>query len=589
MKRRAGFGCTVPNGLRAGAFLCRRILPAIRAILFTGSVMVLSACGGGGGGGAAPASTSLVTGTFVRMFGPAASGDNAIPFSTGVFGDVKHQMLYTAAEIGGAGRITALRFTRSTVATSVTCPNTTIRLGHTSLSALTATFGTNVNQGSGSQRTVLDNTTVTIPASTLFEIPFSTPFEYNGIDNLVVEVERTTACSGTVDVASVIAGGNRRAVSSATDTSPGTAQHNQTTAGLVDTTHLLQQFVFSGGDDRIDLGGIASDVLPFVDTAGVGIERPRIQNLYLSSEINGAGPITGIAFQLNTLSVAGSYTYTLKLGHSTLATLGATFAGNYADSPVTVANAVSFAIPAGVPAGEWVWVPIPNDVFTYNGTDNLIVEVAVSAGTANTFLRTAAIAGRRVAVSDDTGTAIAGRVGSSAAHIALRFNGGTMDVIGASGASTDVFGSLLSGRQFLLRAAELGTSGAIDKLACRLGASSTAASYANFTVTLAHTAQTALAATDATNVAGGTTVFNATFNIPAGLSAGDWVEIPFSTPFTYNGVDNLVVQTTTGFNLLTQACRMTGPDAARFLGREKVTGGAAPVDFRGTFRFWVNK
>ena len=513
----------------------------------------MGGCGGGGGGdngggGGGGAGLPLATGTFVKTFGPAATNGNVMPFGADGFGDVKHQMLYTAAEIGGAGRITALRFKYSaSVAASVTCPNTTIRLGHTRLTALTTTFGANVNQGSGSQRTVLDNTTVSIPAGAAgawFEIPLATPFEYNGIDNLVVEVERTTTCSGEVPVASVDASGNRRAFSSATDSAPGAAEHNPTTADGVDTTHLLQQFVFSGGDDKIDLGGAGNNFWPFTQLNGN--EKLRIQNLYLASEINGSGPITGVAFQINTATVAGSYTYTLKLGHSTLTALAATFASNYAGAPTTVANAVSFTIPAGVPAGEWVWVPVPDGVFTYNGTDNLIVEVATSSGTADTFLRSATIAGRRVNAFYTTGTATTGSVDSTAYHIALRFNGGTMDVntpFGVSGGGADLFlfHNLDGKRQWLYLATELGSKGAITKIACRSRRDSTAESDLNYTVVLSHTTAATLGADFAANLAAPVTVFSSTFSIPAALT-GDWLEIPLATPFAYNGKDNLVVQ-----------------------------------------------
>jgi len=597
MKRRAGIACTVPNSLRARVFLGKRTLPIVRAILFASTAVVLSACGGGGGGGGAtPAPAPLATGTFIRIFGPAASDGIAAPFATGPVGDIKHQMLYTAAEIGGAGRITALRFKYFfSAATGVTCPNTTIRLGHTSLSALTATFGTNVNQGSGSQRKVLDNTTVTLPAGAagaFFEIAFATPFEYNGIDNLVVEVERTTACSGQVFTAFVNAGGNRSAISFAIDTVQGTAQHNQTTASVVDTTHLLQQFVFSGGDDLVRY-----------PTNSIGFSAPftpvttfrHAQMLHRATDINGSGPITGIALITTEAPTdAAAYTVNIKLGHTSLAALTDTFANNFnSGSPVSAATAATFNVPAGVPAGTPIWLPLTG-VFDYNGTDNLIVDIEVTTASTATDLAvdTFTNAGRVVFAAVGSAT---GAVQAGAFYTVFRFNGGTMDVIGANSASTGVFGGVFGssarGFQFLLRAAELGSSGAIDKLACRLGVSSSAAaSYPNFTVTLAHTTQTALVADDATNVAGGTTVYSGTFNMPAGLLVGDWVEIPFSTPFIYNGVDNLVVQTTTGPGPSNQFCQIAGLDAIRFPDRFKSTGALlVPLDFRGTFRFWVNK
>lgn len=62
MKRRAGIACTASNRVRTRVYSSQRFLPIVRAILFTGSVMALSACGGGGGGaggGGAPVTPPL--------------------------------------------------------------------------------------------------------------------------------------------------------------------------------------------------------------------------------------------------------------------------------------------------------------------------------------------------------------------------------------------------------------------------------------------------------------------------------------------------------------------------------------------------
>ena len=47
--------------------------------------------------------------------------------------------------------------------------------------------------------------------------------------------------------------------------------------------------------------------------------------------------------------------------------------------------------------------------------------------------------------------------------------------------------------------------------------------------------------TFATNLASPVTVFSGTFDLAA-VTQGDWVEIPLTTPFAYNGRDNLVLQ-----------------------------------------------
>ncbi|MEK6700120.1 MAG: hypothetical protein AABZ10_13900 [Nitrospirota bacterium] len=508
---------------------------------------LLTACGGGGGGGGGGGSTPLATGTFTKAFAPTPTGRSIDPFSAD---DAKVQQLYLASEISGAGNITTLRFQRNALnAASVTCPNTTIKLGHTGAAALASTtFALNMDNGRGSSLTVLNNATVTIPADAAgawFDIPLTTPFQYNGVDNLVVQSEHTTACSAALFVNSIDAATNRKALSFAADTTPGTAQHDTTTASSLSTVQPLMQFAFAGGDDKIDLGGAGSNSWPFALAVGGVSERPRIQNLYLASEINGSGPVTGIAFQVNATSPGSNYTYSLKLGHSTLAALGNTFADNYSDSPTTVANAVTFSIPAGIPAGEWVWVPIPNGVFTYNGTDNLIVEVATSSGTASTLLRYASIAGRRVWVNDTTGTATFGTVDPAVNHIALRFNGGTLDVntpAGMSGSGiTFPFYNTDGKLQVLYRASELGSKGAISKIACRSQANSAAESGFTYSVVMSHSTAPTLGVMFADNLPSPVTVFSGALSVSAVLR-GDWLEIPLSSPFAYNGRDNLVVE-----------------------------------------------
>jgi hypothetical protein len=459
---------------------------------------------------------------------------------------------------------------------ATTCPNFSVRLGHTNLTALNTTFADNVNTGQGSLTTVIDDQSFTVPAGnagTWINVPLQAAFDYNGIDNLVVEFEKSSACTQNVFV-DTQGGTNIIRVATATPSA---------TSGDLDGYRNVVQFVFAGGDNAVRYPNVGSNSIPLRSV----VDYQHAQMLHLASDINGSGPITGIAMISAATTFTATYTVNVKLGHTSLAALTDTFADNFnRGTPVSMATAATFTVPAGVSPGTPIWFPL-DGVFTYNGTDNLIVDIEVTtANSTTTWWTTDRIAGRRLYAAVGSAT---GRVDDAVYHTVFRFNGGTMDIIGGNSASAAVFASSVSGFQFLLRAAELGTSGSIDKLACRLSVSSIDASYPNFTVTLAHTAQTVLVAADATNVAGGTTVYNATFNMPADLLVGDWVEIPFSTPFSYNGVDNLVVQTTTGAGPLEQYCRITGTDATRFFRRYKLTGGGTPLDYRGTFRFWVNK
>ncbi|HRZ28405.1 MAG TPA: hypothetical protein P5295_16470 [Spirochaetota bacterium] len=499
--------------------------------------IVINSCDDGNGNGGGSSITDSPAGTFTRLFEDAAGSGNASPFWGGT--DVKAQYLYTSDEISGNGLITAIRLQLSSATTTDRyCPNVTIKMGHTSLTALTNTWANNVQIGQGAEITILDNKTIEVPisdAGSWIDIPLDTPFYYNGVENLVVDFEKTSGCSANIMTTNA-PGTSRRALSTAPDNSPGVAEYNTTTSSTPDGSHPWMQFVFSGGENTQNYGGTSNNSWPFSSSAPL-----RTQNLYLASDINGSGSITGIAFQLNTVSSAGSFTYTLKFSHATVNTLNETFSSNYSDTAVTAADSVTFTVPGDIPAGDWFWVPIPDDTFIYNGNDNLILEVATTSGTAFENLRVSARTGARVWANGATTTI--GTVDTCVYHIKLRFHGGTLDVISDSTeSSTKIFNTTLSGIMGLYHASELGASGTITSVYCRLNdAASTAASYDRFRLIIGHSSGTRLVTTPSDNFIAQHSAVNGTVSVPAGLIAGDWIEIPLAAPFEYNGTDNLVV------------------------------------------------
>jgi hypothetical protein len=111
--------------------------------------------------------------------------------------------------------------------------------------------------------------------------------------------------------------------------------------------------------------------------------------VYLASEISGSGPITGVGLKTAATTTTGTYTYTLKFAHTTVSQLSLTFTDNYTSgSPVTVVNDGTFTIPEGVPADTYIWIPFPG-TFTYNGSDNLLIDLYMSnPSAANSMLFT---------------------------------------------------------------------------------------------------------------------------------------------------------------------------------------------------------
>jgi len=511
---------------KAFRYLCLSFVVVVGLVAIIGT-------GGGGGGGGGGGSTSLATGEFIKTAQLDSNTSWGGHFSNGV-PVARIQHLYIADEIDGSGYITAIAFRSNTnTAAEITCPDLTLKMGHTSLSALTNTFANNVEQGKGSLETVLTNAQVVVPVVSVgdyFEIQLDTPFYYNGVDNLVVDFIRPAICDGVLQLGADTAFSNG-ALWSTVIAAP---------TGNLDVG-LNMEFTFEGGDNLLFSNPTGSEIIPFNDDPNV----QREQQLYLASDINGSGPITGLGIQVGNLTSEETYTVSVNLGHATVTTLASDYAANYSGSPVTVANAVSFTIPANVPANSYVWIPLPDAVFTYNGTDNLILEFDVTAATGGTqFTYHDHGSGDVRLLYGPSDASVINPINIAIHHIKLRFNGGPMDVITAEDASWSLpFSNLDVKTQFLFDAWQLGTGGPVTGISFRLEADSVDSNYPSATVILDHTVNTVLSTTFANNLTDPTTVFTGTLSVPAGLKAGDWVTIPVSG-FTYDPTQNLVVEVT---------------------------------------------
>jgi hypothetical protein len=406
-------------------------------------------------------------------------------------------------------------------------------MGQTDSTALTSTFADNVEQGRGSLKTVKSGAMTILtanPGETLW-ITLDEPFLYNGVDNLIVEFLLTEACDGDV---------NLHATESVYEN---VSLHNWSTTitgGGLYNNYLNTKFYFEGGDNTLHYGGSTGNNWPFSS------ELPRIQNLIVSDDIDGSGPITGIAFQLQQPSSEETYTYSLRMGHTTLAALGTNYDDNYnVGSPVTLASNATFTVPAGIPAGEWFWVPLPDSLFPYNGSDNLIVEVEVTAGSGDINLMITSLDAGIRAIGY-SGSEVAEIIDTTAYHIKLRFNGGPIDVITDGGGSyaVPVASNFEFIEQILYDNTAMGTGGKITELAFRLDSDANAVDHSNVHVVLGHTTLSSLGGTSfSANITSDLTeAYSDTISIPAGPKAGDWITIPLTTPFTYDPTKNLVVQ-----------------------------------------------
>ena len=125
------------------------------------------------------------------------------------------------------------------------------------------------------------------------------------------------------------------------------------------------------------VGGTSTggNTIPFWPT------RPgmRWQTIWHKADINEAGAVTKVEFQAYSISTASNFT-TCKvlLCHTSLAHVTTSYVGNYSGkTPVTVFSGTK-VVPATA-QGQWFTVVDPT-TFTYNNSDNLLIEVSWVSG-----------------------------------------------------------------------------------------------------------------------------------------------------------------------------------------------------------------
>jgi len=274
----------------------------------------------------------------------------------------------------------------------------------------------------------------------------------------------------------------------------------------------------------------------------------HLQQLYLASDINGAGYIQSIELRLNTATAGCSSDATIKMGHTSLGVLTNTFANNVEQGKGTLetVRTGAFSVPAGS-AGDYFTI-ILDTPFLYNGVDNLVVEFLVTTYDADIFLwvDNTAVVHRMLNRSDDL-TAATGDLYMYILHTRFNFEGGTNTIISAdkTGDNANDIAPGYTGRtQMLLLAEDIAGSGPITGLSIfPNGATTTATEISSISVSMVHVAATSLTNTFADNYEGNTPVTVAqdvSYNIDVGQSAA--VCVPFNVAnFTYDGASNLLI------------------------------------------------
>jgi hypothetical protein len=548
--------------------------------------MLLAACGSGGGGsdgGGGTTPAAVPNGTFTKTY--ADSGSFATISGLLSANPARYMLLYRPADIKASGRISSISFLLAGGSGgAVTCPDATVTIGLSSSATLSTTYAANLENGNGVSTTILNAASWTIPNAVPGEyatIELATPFYYNGVDNLVIDISHANACTGSAYI-------SIHGVTTAYNPLVYNQTSNTATSGSGYNFVPDVRFQFSGGDDLAYYGSYGSYIAPF--SASTALRH--VQMLHPATTIDGSGPITGIGMVVAAPTIGGTYTATIKLGHAVRSALTQTYADNFDHgSPVMVANNVVFTVPANVPAGSTLWMPITGS-FTYNGTNNLIVDIDVTGGSAaDTEWAYSIIGSRSVygASGNSTGTVDVGALLTK-----FRFYGGTMDAMTPGNVTYSLpFTTGSSAKvQSYYDPSMMGSSGTISRIAFRLRNNSVADTYNNVVIVMGHTVASGLTTTFADNMVDAQTVFSGTLTIPAGMKAGDWFEIPLSTAFAYDGKRNLVVQTASDAGTFSNAI-VAGTASyytnrvAWSLDRTLPTGALQPIVLDQ--RFWYSK
>ncbi|MFW5898739.1 MAG: DNRLRE domain-containing protein, partial [Candidatus Saliniplasma sp.] len=296
-------------------------------------------------------------------------GITAYPFGGASYDQVRYQSVFTPVQVGSEGRMSRLSINRSTLSTG-NFSNFKLYMAHTSLDNLTSSFADNYN---GELIEVFSESNVEINSSdgdTWVHFDLNESFVYDTSYNLLVDLQ-WIGDSGT-DISSwVTADTGVKRVWSTDGSATGTVNANRPVYRF--TTEVLHDSVIDAGTQRISHPFWASE------------DYAKMQLLYTAEEMHEkSGHIDKLSLYRDN-HTTGSATFpdfTISLAHSDIDDLTDTFEDNYHGEKIEVYDVPDFTFEEG---SGWVDIDVDN-LFEYNGEDNLLVEIKWDGNASGDFV-----------------------------------------------------------------------------------------------------------------------------------------------------------------------------------------------------------
>ncbi len=283
---------------------------------------------------------------------------NGVPFLGGATNQMRSQFVYTPEQVGAEGIIKTIAFNNSWDITDTgTYDNFQVKMAHTSLDALTATFANNYN-GYLIEVFPTQNITVDFPGGdSWFELDLNDNFTYDSSHNLLIDIV-WNGDNGTniyIDTTNGIPGGLLYNTAGA---GTGTIQANSPVFKF--TTEKIGNAIKDSGTTN---NGLLWDT---------GQTYTKFQMLYKASELDDQkGTIDKIGFYKTNTEDPSFPNVTISLAHTDLDALTGTYDDNYIGSLTDVYYNLNYTFDA---SSGWIQFDL-DDTFYYNGTDNLLVQV----------------------------------------------------------------------------------------------------------------------------------------------------------------------------------------------------------------------